>query len=158
MAPPPATEPLERAFISLVIGSLLLFAIWFDAVALHVAWNRSLLDVARGGVAVALGWILGWYLTCRFEPTHNFLAQVVLGMAGYLVAAVGATTSFFVIACFDLFSSNPERSSYLAITATTFAPVASLFTTRIDPTRSVHVVAGLGIGAFSYIVLFGFPD
>lgn len=156
--PTPATSDMERPLVLVVIGALAAFAAWFDATALSWAFTQGIVAVGRGGAAVALGWIAGWYLTCRFEPTHSLLVHGFLTLAGYVVAAVTAAGAFSALALIDLLGADPERSPYLAITAVTFAPVASWFATRLDDTRSVHVVAGLGMGGFGYLVLLGVPD
>lgn len=157
-APADLNTPLEKALAGFVIGTLVLFATWFDITALRIAWDEGLLSVARGGAGIALGWILGWYLTCRFDPTHRMLVDLLLTLSGYVVAAITGAAVFVLLGFFDLIGSHPDRSSYLAVTAITFAPVSSLFATRLNPARSIHLVAGLGIGGFGYVVLFGFPD
>ncbi|HMV69403.1 MAG TPA: hypothetical protein PKA64_21350 [Myxococcota bacterium] len=157
-SPIPSLPAVERAAATLVFAGLGGFAVWFDALSLHRALADGMVPAARGVAAIALGWMFGWYLTTRFEPTHRFLVQAVLALAGYVVAAIACAVSFSALALIDLLGADPTRSPFLAMTAVTFAPVSSYFATRLDPGRSVHLVAGMGIGVCTYLVLLGVPD
>lgn len=148
----------EAALATLVLGPFALFAVVFDGTVLWEGWSRGPTEAARVAAAVALGWILGWYLTCRFEPTHRMLVDGLLALAGYAVALVVAVATFTAMALLDAIGADPDRAGHLAVTGVTFAPVCSWFAMRLDVSRSAHLVAGLGVGAFGYVVLFGIPD
>lgn len=154
----PMLRSVELAAAVLVFTGMFGFALWFDVMSLQHALTEGMVPAARGVAAIALGWMFGWYLTTRFEPTHRFLVQAVFTMAGYVVAGVTCACSFLTLAAIDVLGADPGRSPFVAMTAVTFAPVSSFFATRLDQGRSIHVVAGMGIGACSYIVLLGVPD
>jgi hypothetical protein len=156
--PIPLLRAAETAAAILVFSGLGLFAVWFDVASLINALQGGMVPAARGVAAIALGWMFGWYLTTRFEPTHRLLVRSVLTLAGYMVAGLTCATTFLTLALIDAIGADPTRSPFLAMTAVTFAPVSSFFATRLDEGRSIHLVAGMGIGACSYLVLLGVPD
>ena len=120
----PNPDPIERALALLVLGALFMLAAWFDLTALRQAAPAGLLPLGRTGAAIVLGWILGWYLTCRFDPTHRVLVNLLLTLAGYVVAAITAGATFVGLALFDLLFHAPDRANHLAVTAMTFASLS----------------------------------
>lgn len=149
---------LERAVVVTVIGSLGVIAAGVDLVGLWMSWQSGgLLALSRALSAVGLGWMCGWYLTARFQPTSGWLRHVLLSWAGHIIAAVTAGLALLLMALLDLMAPHAGEVGFFGLTAVTFAPVASYFATQLSDDRSVHLVSGFGIGALTYVVLVGLP-
>ncbi|MCB9796299.1 MAG: hypothetical protein H6741_26695 [Alphaproteobacteria bacterium] len=151
-------ESLERGVIRAVIGVLGLIALGYDGLSLAAAWDLGgLLATGRAISAIGLGWMCGWYFTVRFQPTSGWLQHHVLAWAGHVVAALTAACAAVFMGLMDLLAPSGGDMSYFGLTTVTFAPVASYFATQLSDDRSVHLVSGFGIGALTYVVLFGVP-
>ena len=149
---------LERAVVWLVIGSLGLLAAAYDGLGLYAAWARGgAIEVARAFSAVTLGWMCGWYFTLKFQPTHRLLLTNLMNLSGHLIAVLAAITGFALMGALELVGADPHQATVSSLAAVTFAPVAAWFATQLHDERSVHLLSGFGIGALSYIVLFGVP-
>lgn len=156
---PPESPSLERAVVRGFIGVFSALALVYDLLGLlHASGEGGLVGGGRALSAVALGWMCGWYFTVRFEPTSALLRSSLMILAGHLVATVCAINSWLMLGLLDWLGASPERATFLSVSFVTFAPVAAFFTTQLSRDRAVHLVAGTGIGALSYVVLFGVPD
>lgn len=152
-------ETLEPAVVRSVITAMAGLAVAYDGMGLLAAWQGGgLVDVGRAISAVALGWMCGWYLTVKFQPTHRWLLNTFLSWAGHAVALCAAAMAMALMGLVDLLGADAQRATFLGITSVTFAPVAAHFATQLTEDRSVHLVSGVGIGALAYVVLLGIPD
>ena len=152
------SETLERAVVRLVIGVLGLVALAYDLLGLSVAWSGAgLSGLGRAISAIGLGWMCGWYFTVRFEPTTGWLKSSLFSWAGHVVAILTAWAAMLFMAAIDWLAPSDGKMSYFGLTSVTFAPVASWFATQLSEDRSVHLVCGFGIGALTYVVMFGPP-
>ena len=134
-------------------------AFLYDLLGLGHAWDEGgLVGGGRALSAVALGWMCGWYFTVRFEPTSALLRSSLAIVAGHFVATCCAVNAWVTLGALDWLGASPERATFLSVSFVTFAPVAAYFATQLSRDRAVHLVAGTGIGALSYVVLFGVPD
>lgn len=150
---------LEPAVIRSVIGLFSAVAVLYNIVALLSCWDDGgLIGVGRGLSAVGLGWMCGWYFTVRFSPTSLFLRHSFFELAGHLVAMLCAPLAWVALGILDSVGASAGRASFTSMMFVTFAPVAAWFATQLSRDRAVHFVAGVGIGALSYVVFFGVPD
>ena len=150
---------LEPAVIRSVIGLFSAVAVLYNIVALLSCWDDGgLIGVGRGLSAVGLGWMCGWYFTVRFAPTTGLLRNTLLQLAGHLVSSFCMLNAWLLLGALDWLGASPDRATFLSIGFVTFAPVAAYFATQLNQERAVHLVAGMGIGGMSYVVLFGMPD
>lgn len=156
---PDESSGLERAVIRTVTAVFGLLAGAYDLLGAAHAWSEGgLVAAGRALSAIGLGWMCGWYFTVRFHPTSWVLRSSLATLTGHVVASITAINAWLVLAALDWLGARPDRASFVSLTAVTFAPVASFFATQISRDRAVHLVCGFGIGALSYVVLFGVPD
>ncbi|MCB9761177.1 MAG: hypothetical protein H6739_15155 [Alphaproteobacteria bacterium] len=151
-------ESLERGVVRAVIGVLGVVAMSYDGVSLAAAWELGGLGaVGRAISAIGLGWMCGWYFTVRFQPTSGWLRNTLFAWTGHVVAGITAMCAGLFMGVMDLLAPQADEMSFFGLTTVTFAPVASYFATQLSDDRSVHMVSGFGIGALTYVVLFGVP-
>lgn len=150
---------LERSVIRTFLLVFGLMACAYDLVGLRQAWDLGgLIGAGRGMSAVGLGWMCGWYFTVRFAPTTGLLRNTLLQLAGHLVSSFCMLNAWLLLGTLDWLGASPDRATFLSIGFVTFAPVAAYFATQLNQERAVHMVAGMGIGGMSYVVIFGMPD
>lgn len=153
------SSALEPAVIRCVIGLFASVAVLYDGVGLLACLDEGgLIGVGRGLSAIGLGWMCGWYFTVRFSPTSVFLRHSFFELAGHLVAMACAPLTWLALGLLDSVGASAGRASFTSMMFVTFAPVAAWFATQLSRDRAVHFVAGVGIGALSYVVFFGVPD
>lgn len=148
----------EKAVIVFVIAALGLMALVYDSLGLYTCWrDGGLVDAGRAISAMALGWMCAWYFTMKFKPTNGFLVEWFFTLAGHVVAIVACGVAMSLMLLVDVIGTDPQKATFLGLTSVTFAPIAAWFSTQIAHDRSVHVLSGFGIGALTYIVVFGLP-
>jgi hypothetical protein len=146
---------LDRKVSYFIIWSFLLVCLAYDIYYLVFTYleNGLRIGVGRGICAILLGWILGWYLVDKCSPTRNALLHICQKAPGHIVATISIVFAFAFLALVHWVGSR----NLVFVVLITFLPVASYFSAKQDPSTSVHLITGIGIGALLYIVWVGIP-